>query len=34
MPMKILVINDMLEEKHFDLIKKATDKMTADVFFL
>ena len=33
MNMKILVINDMLEEKHFDLIKKATDKMAADVFF-
>lgn len=31
--MKILVINNMLEEKHFSQIKKAADEFGANVFF-
>ena len=31
--MKILVISNMLDQKHFDLIKTEADKIGADVFF-
>ena len=31
--MKILVINNMLEEKHFNLIKNAAGQVGADIFF-
>ena len=31
--MKILVINNQLEEKHFELIKKNANEIGAEVFF-